>query len=517
MNLWQRLTAAYKAISHRPDLAGRVHVYSEYSANQVATQKESSADYEQVYSTYVWVHKAVQKISDSFASLYVQVVDKDDAVVDGHDLETLLNRGNPAMSPVQMWERYVIDMMLHGESFLEIVTGARNRPAELWPRSPDRVSIQPDISRESLFYPQVARYVWKPSDTLGAVDFEPDFMIHDKFYNPLNQWRGLAPIAAVREGITIDMFAQAWSKRFLKNNARPDFVITAPIGLTQTERDRIEHQFMRRYGGEENWHKPAVLEEGTTISPFSAAPADIQWLEQRHNSRDEIGAVFGVPDEIMGYGKDTYENFQTALEVFWTLTVKPLAEHRDDNLTHFFTYVRPMLQPGQRIATDFSTVGILQEDIAPKVEMALKFKALGYTPNQINERLSLGMPDIDDAPPPAITVIPPQADPQPPQLQDTESQRALYLPMPVRMAVHGEVKKSMEIRAKLESAGTFDAERWEANARKALGQWLDPHVSERVIAAMGSAGDVGALLDSVMEDAAGSDAFFQHTEWGNYP
>lgn len=512
MTLWQRLTAAYKAISHRPDLAGRVHVHSEYAINQVSTQKESAADYEQVYSTYVWVHKAIQKISENFASLYVQVVDDQGAAIEGHELEVLLNRGNPSLSPVQLWERYVVDMMLHGETFFEIVDGGRNRPVELWPRQPDRVSIQPDVSRNAVFYPQVARYVWKPSDVLSAVDFEPTAMVHDKFYNPLNHWRGLAPIAAVREGITIDLFAQAWSKRFLKNNARPDFVITAPIGLTQTERDRIEAQFMHKYGGEKNWHKPAVLEEGTTVAAFSAPPADIQWLEQRHNSRDEVGAVFGVPDEIMGYGKDTYENFQTALEVFWTLTIKPLAEHRDDNLTHFFTYVRPILNPGQRIATDFSTVGVLQEDIAPKVEMALKFKTLGYSANQINERLSLGMPDIDDAPPP-ITVLPPQQ-----QIADNqEPEKALYLPLPVRTAVQGEVKKSLEIRSKLENAGTFDADRWRENARKALGCWLDGHVADRVIDAMERTGDVGALLDSVMEDATGNDAPFPVAEWGHYP
>jgi HK97 family phage portal protein len=523
MNLWQRLSTAYKAISYRPDLASRVHVYSEYAVGPQTTSKDTSDNYEQVYAAHIWVHKAVAKVSEALASLYVQVVDDEDSAIENHELETLLNRGNPSMSPVKMWERYAVDMLLHGETFFEIVDSGRARPTELWIRSPAEIMLQPDMSPDKVYYPQVAQYVWKSTLSPSTIIFPPESMIHDKFYNPLNQWRGLAPIAAVREGIVIDMFAQAWSKRFLMNSGRPDFAIIAPQGLTQSERDRIYAEFMHKHSGADNWHKPVILEEGMTdVKPFSFPPADMQWLEQRNTSRDEIGAIFGVPDEIMGYGKDTYENFQTALEVFWTLTVKPLAEHRDDNLTHYFTYVRPILKPGQRIATDFSTVGVLQEDIAPKIEMATKLKSLGYTANEINERLSLGMPDIEEPEP--ITVVDPQqmepGKPKPPaQIEDKqEPAKALYLPLPVRQAVESEVRKSLEIRTRLQDSGTFDANRWRENALKALAGWLDEHIAARMVAAMESATDVTSLLDSAMEDAAGNDAFFLvTTEWANYP
>ena len=521
MSLWNRLATAYKAISYRPDLASRVHVYSEYAVGPQSTSKDTSDNYEQVYAAHVWVHKAVSKVAEALASLYVQVVDDEDGAIENHELETLLNRGNPSMSPVKMWERYAVDMLLHGETFLELVDSGRARPTELWLRSPAEIMLQPDMAPDKVYYPQVAQYVWKSTLSPSAIIFPPESMIHDKFYNPLNMWRGLAPITAVREGIAIDMFAQAWSKRFLMNSGRPDFAIVAPQGLTTSERDRIYAEFMLKHSGSDNWHKPVILEDGMTdIKTFSFPPADMQWLEQRQYSRDEIGAIFGVPDEIMGYGKDTYENFQTALEVFWTLTVKPLAEHRDDNLTHYFTYVRPILKPGQRIATDFSTVGVLQEDIAPKIEMAVKLHSLGYTANEVNERLTLGMPDIEEPKP--ITVVNPQMEmgkPKPPaQLEDKqEPAKALYLPLPVRQAVESEVRKSLEIRTRLQDSGKFDADRWRDNALKALTGWLDEHVAVRMVAAMESATDVTSLLDSAMEDAAGSDAFFLVTEWGTYP
>jgi SPP1 gp7 family putative phage head morphogenesis protein len=149
---------------------------------------------------------------------------------------------------------------------------------------------------------------------------------------------------------------------------------------------------MFQFGGAENWHKPIVLEDGVTdIKAFSFPPKDIEWLQQREKAQQEVGAIFGVPDELMGFGKDTYENFNTALTVFWTLTLRPLVQHRDISLTHHFTTRNRLLSPGQRIETDLSSVGALQEDKQPKVEMAVKLWGVGVPFNQLDEQLQLAI------------------------------------------------------------------------------------------------------------------------------
>ena len=121
-------------------------------------------------------------------------------------------------------------------------------------------------------------------------------MLHDRFHNPLNVWRGISPIAAVRAGVTIDLFAQAWSKTFLQRGARPDYAIQSRIALTKDERERLEAETAGKYGGPDGWHKPMILDDGAEVKTFSFAPKDIEWLEQRRFSRDEVGAIFGVPD-----------------------------------------------------------------------------------------------------------------------------------------------------------------------------------------------------------------------------
>jgi len=382
-----------KAISHHPELAGRVHISSQY-ADSVAVDLEEYVDYARVYSVYAWVRKAISKTGESIAPLPVRVVDINSEEVEGHDLTQLLAYVNDSMSPADLWQAWTVHMMLGGESFLELLGNSRGVPVEIWPRRPDHVLVVPDASPERLLYPKALEYVYEmPNQEPVRID-APD-MVHDKFYNPLSRWRGLAPITAVREGITIDLFAQAWSKTFLKRGARPDFAVVSPLGMTRTEKEEIVSDLMASHSGESGWHRPIVLEkEITDIKPFSWAPKDVEWLEQREFARDEVGAIFGVPDEIMGYGRDTYENFQTALEVFWTLTLLPLIQHRDTSLTHHFTKVRPILKPGQRIETDLASVGVLQEDMTPKLEQAKQLWSLGVPFNTVEERLGLGIGPI---------------------------------------------------------------------------------------------------------------------------
>lgn len=378
-----------KAVSHNPDLAGREHVYRQ-GYNQVVMALDNYADYARVYEAYTWAHKAIRLVAENLAGLPVRVVDGSDKELLAHPISELLAYVNDEQTPIDLWGMYTVSMMLAGEAPYELVPDKGGRPVEIWLRRPDRVAVVPDATR--LEYPTAAGYIFEVEEVpTQPIAIDAPWMIFDKFYNPTNPWRGLAPIHAVREGITIDMFAQAWSKGFLKNNTRPDFAIIAPQGITKSERDDYEARFIVKHRGAENAHLPVILEQGVTdIKTLSFPPKDIEWLQQREFARDEVGAIFGVPDELMGFGKDTYENFQTALTVFWTLTMMPLIRRRDTVLTHHFQRYG-WLRPTERVATDYSDVGVLREDLTPKIDQAVKLWAMGVPFNTLDESLGLGI------------------------------------------------------------------------------------------------------------------------------
>jgi HK97 family phage portal protein len=286
-------------------------------------------------------------------------------------------------------------MVIGGESFVELVGDSVQRPQELWARRPDKIAVLPDKSR--LAYPMAAGYTWADKD--DDYQWEADEMIHWKFDNPVSPWRGLSLIGSVRAGLTIDIFAQAWSKKFLKDGGEPTGVLVAPQGIGTSERESLERSFNEKFMGYQNWHRWAVFEKDIIdVKPLSFPPKDMQWLEQRKFAREEIGAILGVPDVLLGFGPETYDTEEkrtAALRTLWTLTLVPLVKMRDDQLNSFFTRQRPMLKPGETIATDLSGVGVLDEDIAPKVETAKSLWAMGVPFNTIDERLGLGIGEID--------------------------------------------------------------------------------------------------------------------------
>ncbi len=374
-----------------PDLMAR-RVTSNYGGTEAAQSVDGSYEsYANAYRSYVWVRKAIDEKAKNIVALPVRVVDANGKALDNHVVSQLLRRGNDQLTMSQIWAAWLTSLDLGGEGPLEIVDDLAGNPLWLWPRRPDYVLVQASIDPERANYPTVAGYVVMPEQVGGKpIDVPPGNMIFTRYHNPLSVWRGLAPITAVRASIVIDVYAQAWSKTFFQKGARPDFGIIAPQGITATEKDRIKAEIMHQHSG--NWFEPIVLEEGVTdIKPFSFPPSDMEWVQQRELTRNEIGAIFGVPDEVMGFGRDTYENFGKAVEAFWTLTLRPLVQYRDETLTHFFTTRRPLLAPGERIETDLSGIGVLQEDLLPKVEAASKLWLMGAPFNQLDEQLRLGI------------------------------------------------------------------------------------------------------------------------------
>jgi HK97 family phage portal protein len=347
------------------------------------------------YNQHIWTNKAVRVIADNFSQIGIRVVGGDDEEeVAGHQVTALFEHANETMSQADLWREWVVNMLLGGECGQELVRGGgENGPyREVWNRDADTITVR--VDREQKHYGGITGYKIDYGHN-EKYDVPPDELVFHKFYNPTNRWRGVAPIHAVRMGILIDEFSQAWSRLLFKNAVRPDVVVMAPQGLTTTEREEMEVKLSKRYGGLDRSHLPIVMEEGIQdIKPISYPPKDTQWLEQRKFARDEVAAVFGVPDEMMGYGRDTYENFGQALRVLWSLTLAPLIRLRDDKLTTFFRNVN-MIAPAERVLTDMSQVDALQEDQDRITERAMRLVERGWPLNLINEVFGLGLGEVE--------------------------------------------------------------------------------------------------------------------------
>lgn len=345
------------------------------------------------YAGHMWTHRAVEILANNIAPLPLRVARGPKGAVEypaNHPANAFLDNPNPSLAPEDLWKQWTTDLMLGGEEGMEVSWSSnRSKPLELWPRQPDQFTVRP----ESIRYRRVAYY--KIDDGAGdPYTVQPDSFIHWKFYNPMQPFRGLAPITAIRLSVMIDQLAQAWTRLFFRNQARPDFAVIAPEGTTKTEKEEMMNQLAIDLSGGYGVHKPIILEDGVTdIKTFSWAPKDLEWVTQREMSRDEVAAIFGVPDEIMGYGRNTYENFDTAERVIWTLTLMPICRFRDGTLTRYLRSVK-MLAPNERIETDTSEVQQLQEEKSGKIDQMVKLFGMGVPVDMAADYTDSGLPPV---------------------------------------------------------------------------------------------------------------------------
>lgn len=376
-----------------PELRSRAHLVSLTSADQAAPDAGIDyADAADLYAAHVWVYRCIDVLANNFAPLPVCVVDSDGKVVKAHPVTALLDYVNPQQAPADLWRQWMVDMMLAGEEGWEMVKSKRGQEyVEIWPRQPHRVTVIAERGAEDYYRP--AAYLYR-AQTDRELKFPPDEFVFYRFFNPRNPWRGLSPIGAALVGIRIDQYVQAWGFNSFQRGARPDFALIAPQGITPSEKDRMAFDFESRYMGWENMGKPPILEQGITdVKVFSWPPKDVEWVQQREMSRDEVAAIFGVPPEIAGFGKDTYENFAKAEQVLFNEQIVPLAGFRDSVLTEWFGALG-LLKPGERIDTDFSDVAALKEDKAGDYQAAVSFMQQGVPFNVVNDHFQLGFPAL---------------------------------------------------------------------------------------------------------------------------
>lgn len=365
-------TAQKSMVDLHPEILDRSHVVSIVAGSTPQWGAYSYLDAIAHFESHVWVRKAIKIIYDNFAKLPLYVERKSKTakgkteVVEDHDALTLLARPNSAQSAIVFWQQWIIDMMLGGEEGWEITRGnnGAGRVLELWPKQPHTILIVPDQAMRR--YYQVAEY--RIDDGLSKpYPIPPEEFIHFKFFNPRNAWRGIAPITAIRSAIEIDLLASAWSRLFFHNSARPDYAIVAPQGITPTERDDLLAKLKQDHAGVAKAHEPIILESGVTeIKVLSFPPKDMEWLEQKQMSRDEIGGIFGVPDILMGYGNDSYDTQDkrtAALRVLFELTIMPVANYRDSYLTDRFRALK-LLADDETLKTDYDGVSALDDSEA---------------------------------------------------------------------------------------------------------------------------------------------------------
>lgn len=361
------------------------------------------------YANNVWVYAACHAIATNLSPL-PKVLDvastPEKEVIDKHQILSLLNIPNPLMDGPTFWENIILDLMLPtptskgGQCFL-LAESLNDRPVnlrkgeipkELYPFSDQYITPILDKSDGIT----LLGWSFKPDPTKNAILYKPEEVIRIFLVDPMNPLKGQSPVWAARLGIRQDFKAQLLNERFFDNNASLGGVLETDAELEGQAGKELRESFEERYAGQENAGRVALLHSGVKYHMFQQSHQDMQFLEQRKWTREEILAAYGVPKFNVGVYEDI--NFATAKAAdksFWQNTLVPL----DQRILRAFTnqWVQYTDSTQYKLASDYTNVIALAPDLTEKLDQAQKMAAMQIPVAEINNRLELKL-NIDSYP-----------------------------------------------------------------------------------------------------------------------
>jgi HK97 family phage portal protein len=247
-----------------------------------------------------WVYNAVSTISADMAALEITVVtvkrdgSEDEAL--RHPMLSLIDRPNAQQRGNQLRQLASIHLDTAGEAFFYVPSGVRG-PEALHLLQPDRVYIVPHPEQ---FIQGYLYFAW--SGQLLA--FLPEEVIHIKYANPTDPYRGYSPVRALGFIPSLNDGLRAYISKYLKNDARPGGVLSSPEAITNEQKKLMVQWWNEVYSGTGGAGRTAVLSNGVKYQPIQDGISALNVSELAQFGRDEVLAAYNMPAAKLGLMAD---------------------------------------------------------------------------------------------------------------------------------------------------------------------------------------------------------------------
>lgn len=255
---------------------------------------------------------------------------------------------------------------------------------EMWPVRPDRI--------EPVKHPKeyLVGYIYKAPDG-EEVPLEKDQVIHIKYPNPADPYRGMGPVQTVLNDIDAARYSAEWNRNFFINGAKPGGIIEVDYRMQDAEFNEFVARWRQQHQGVANAHRVAVLENAKWVDT-SFSMSDMQFIELRNLPRELIREAFAFPKPMLGTVDDVNRaNSEAGKEI--------LAEnHTNPRLRRWKSVVNTFLLPqfanGKTLELDYDDPTPINHEAADRERNsqtagANKLVLAGYHPDDVTDAMGL--------------------------------------------------------------------------------------------------------------------------------
>ena len=299
-----------------------------------------------------------------------------------HPLQRILDAPNPFWTRGDLWRATETHLSLWGAAFWALERDEHGAISEIWPLRPDRMRIIPDPNS------YIKGFVFV-GDGSQLAPYIPEDIVWMRYFNPLDEYAGLSPIAPLRLSADMGLDALRANRKLLQNDSAPGLIIESSSTPTDAEVHAFFQRWESRYQGVEKIRRPALLSAGMKAANLGFSPRDMEYIESLRWSLEDIARVFGVPKMMIGdMEHTTYSNFSAARRLFWEDTVSAQLTLYQDALQR---YLLPHFgDPALRVEFDLSGVEALKESEENKAKHRRLYVEAGImTVNEVRREMGL--------------------------------------------------------------------------------------------------------------------------------
>ncbi|WAC65175.1 phage portal protein [Agrococcus sp. SL85] len=304
---------------------GRLHKPT-YQAPSALRLADRTQDYAALYREQNAVRTVVDFLARNIAQLslhtFRRLDDNDRERVRDHPVARLLARPNPYTTPYRFMRALVSDRGIYDRALLVKVTTKDGEPTLV--RIPPRLWTIPDD--ESWLHP--SGFIVEGSR--GKAFVKAEDTVYFRGYNPEDERWGLSTIESLRRALAEEYAAGQMREQVLRNGARASGYLERPVGAptwSPQARERFRTGWRSQYSGQsatEGGGTP-ILEDGMKFVQASQTAEDLQYVQARKLTREEVASAFHIPPPMLGMLENaTFSNITEQHKMLYQDTLGPM-------------------------------------------------------------------------------------------------------------------------------------------------------------------------------------------------
>lgn len=214
-----------------------------------------------------------------------------------HPVARLLARPNPGTTRYRWLDSLVADLAVYDAAFCLKVTDDQ----------PALVRLPPERVRpigEDWLWPEAFELAIPTPTGLGRRVVEAGQVVYFRGHHPTDARIGCSPLESLRRVLAEEFEAGRMRQQVLRNGARTSGYLERPADAPQWSaeaKSRFRADWQAQYTGE----GPAaggtpILEDGMHFVPAAQTAEQLQYIEARRLTREEVAAAYHVPPPMVG-------------------------------------------------------------------------------------------------------------------------------------------------------------------------------------------------------------------------